>query len=219
MSLAFVAPAPERAAATGRIPDGSYRELLGAEAWARLQPEIRQRFSVRPADRTGIVFQGTGEVRRSRLGWLIAQACRLLGTPVVPQAGRAVAVAVELTADRRGGVCWRRRYRFGPGREAVARSTKRISRDGAMEEHLGLGLAMRLEVFERAGNLHFLSTEYRWYLGAWSLKLPGWLSPGTTEVVHAQLRGAQFRFTLRVVHPRFGELFYQDGVFREAGEL
>jgi hypothetical protein len=50
------------------------------------------------------------------------------------------------------------------------------------------------------------------------VRLPALLSPGTTHVEHFDEAGGWFRFTMTVTHPFFGEMFYQTGRFRAAGE-
>ena len=50
------------------------------------------------------------------------------------------------------------------------------------------------------------------------IPLPYWLSPGTTHVEHADESAGWFRFTMTVTHPLFGEVFYQTGRFRAAGD-
>ena len=50
------------------------------------------------------------------------------------------------------------------------------------------------------------------------IPLPSWLSPGTTHVEHADESQGWFRFTMTVTHPLFGEVFYQTGRFRAAGD-
>ena len=46
--------------------------------------------------------------------------------------------------------------------------------------------------------------------------LPSWLTPGDLTVTHSDLGGGTFRFTLEIIHPRFGRLIRQSAVFREA---
>jgi hypothetical protein len=46
--------------------------------------------------------------------------------------------------------------------------------------------------------------------------LPASLTPGVLTVTHSDLGGGKFRFTLEIVHPRFGTLIRQSAVFREA---
>ena len=40
--------------------------------------------------------------------------------------------------------------------------------------------------------------------------------PGDLMVTHADLGGGTFRFTLEIIHPRFGMLVRQSAVFKEA---
>jgi len=89
-------PAP-RPADGAVVADPTFRRLLGDAAWRRLDANVRARFAVKPG--VGDVFAFAGEmavVRRSRYGWLLAQICRLIGTPVVPQRGRDVPTVVRL---------------------------------------------------------------------------------------------------------------------------
>jgi Domain of unknown function (DUF4166) len=48
------------------------------------------------------------------------------------------------------------------------------------------------------------------------LPLPIWLTPGDLTVTHSDLGAGRFRFSLEVVHPRFGKLIRQSAVFMEA---
>jgi hypothetical protein len=41
-------------------------------------------------------------------------------------------------------------------------------------------------------------------------------TPGDLTVTHSDLGGGTFRFTLEIVHPRFGKLIRQSALFREA---
>lgn len=197
---------------------GGFRALLGEAAWARLDPAVRARFATAP--RPGEVRRYAGvmtQVRRSRAGWLIAQACRLVGSPLVAQAGIDVPTLVEVYADPAGrGVVWDRLYRF-PHRRALATSRKHVTRNGLLE-CATRGFAMRLTLREADGALHFVSTGFQWRHGRLRLSVPAWLSPGHMHVSHASEGGGLFRFTLRVAHPLFGETFYQDGLFRAVSE-
>ena len=64
--------------------------------------------------------------------------------------------------------------------------------------------------------LLFRSAGYSLQIGRLRLPLPAWLTPGDLTVTHADLGGGTFRFTLEIVHPRFGMLIRQSAVFREA---
>jgi hypothetical protein len=200
-----------------RRGDPTFRRLLGAAAWRRLAPAIRLRFSAKPSHRTPLRYDGHMlEVRCSRAGWLLAQACRLIGTPFAPFQGRDVPTEVEVYPENGGeGLVWRRRYRF-PGRTATVYSVKRPDAREGLLECVGAGFGMTLAVFERDGALHFLSRRYFWQLGRWRLTLPGLLTPGTTHVVHTDHGDGSFSFTMAVRHPWLGETFFQDGRFRAA---
>jgi hypothetical protein len=194
----------------------SVRDSLGAPAWARLPAAVRARFA---ADLAQAQYEGVFEtVRASAAGWLLAQACRLLGTPIVPYTGIEVPATVRVFADGRGGVVWERLYRFPGRRPCRVRSTKRAGRAGTVIEALPCGLRMALEVFERDAALHFLSTRYFFSLGGLRLPLPRLLPPGRTHVEHRDEGGGWFRFSMTVSHPWLGEVFFQTGRFRAASE-
>lgn len=197
-------------------PDDTYRKLLGPFQWRRLKPEVRARFSQKPAPADEIRYVGNMQVRQSFFGALFAQACRLIGTPVAPYTGDNALVDVALRLDQAGGVVWRRYYRFSRRREALVSSTKRVNDSGILEEHVGCGFSMQLKVFEQDGNLHFLSQAYHWRVGEVKIRLPMLLTPGATHVIHEQVSGERFRFILRVTHPLLGETFYQEGEFTPA---
>ncbi len=102
-------------------------------------------------------------VHRSAAGLVLAQLCRLIGTPFAPYRGDGIPVMISLHQGAAiGATIWKREYRY-PVRGAVqVQSTKLIAQDGTLEECVGCGLGMRLKVFELAGELHFLSQRYFW---------------------------------------------------------
>ena len=192
------------------------RYALGEAAWSRLPPSVRVRF----ADSfTQAQYAGTFEtVRASLAGRLLAFLCRLIGTPVAPYTGTNVPAVVRVYADGQGGVVWERRYAFPGRRVCVVTSSKRCTTRGAMVETLPCGLVMPLEIFERGGVLHFLSTGYYFsWLGV-RLALPDFLPPGCTHVEHIDEGGGWFRFTMTVTHRWLGEVYFQTGRFHAARE-
>jgi hypothetical protein len=196
-------------------PDPSFERLLGELGWRRLAPAIRERFRWKPAAGAEIRYVGEMQVvRSSRLCWVLAQLCRLIGTPLAPHRGTHVPVTVMLSLDREGaGVVWRRLYRFPGRRPVICVSVKKATGADGLIECVGGGIGMWLRLSERAGALNFRSTGYFWSLGGWRLVLPDWLTPGVLTVVHSDEGRGRFRFAISVVHPLFGETFFQDGVF------
>lgn len=198
--------------------DLTFRRLLGETAWKRLNPCVRARFAVKPDCGEDFVFAGVMEVvRRSRYGWLVAHICRLIGSPVVPQAGRDVATVVRIYGDSRGdGIVWERRYAFPGRRPVVVFSTKRADPPAGLLECASRGFAMRLRLFERDGAMHFASVGYCIDIGRWRLPIPHLLTPGEAHVVHSDEGGGWFRFTMSFRHRLFGETYFQHGRFRQA---
>jgi len=194
--------------------DDTYQKLLGIKAWSKLKPEIRKRFSMKPGSQQTIHYRGWIHVRRNIAGFLFACFCKIIGGPLVIQQDRSVPIEVELQAEANGGVSWIRNYHFNRGSSQV-KSSKRLNTQGELEEHIGCGLSMRLKVFERDGNLYFLSEDYRWRIGRFCFTVPTLLTPGVTLVSHEQIAGNRFRFSLSVNHRYFGEVFHQLGEFRQ----
>lgn len=184
------------------------RDVLGAAAWQRLPPAVRARFAESAPD---TAYAGAFEVvNASALGKFFAWLGALVGTPVVPRTGVNVAARVDVRRTR-DGIEWRREYHWGD-RVDVVTSTK-IVRDGGLIERLPARLNMPLEVREENGVLVFESLGYYFDVFGLRLPLPAFFSPGRTRVEHVDLGNGWFRFTLIVMHPWFGEMFFQSGRF------
>lgn len=200
-------------------PKNTLKHQLGAD-WAKLHPNVQARFDREPEQGETITYTGAmTDIRRSRLGWLFATLTRAIGNPLAPFAGRDVPMDVSLfRKPGRDGVFWQRSY-FRPGKKPyVVTSIKRESKKGEMLECVGGGFGMKLKVSAQDGDMHFESYRYFWNPLGIYFPLPHWISPGKAHVIHHDLGGGDFRFTISMVHPQLGETFYQDGVFRLKGE-
>ena len=151
-------------------------------------------------------------VRASLLGRVLAQLCRLIGTPVAPWIGDEVNMRVRVHQTDHG-IVWEREYEFAYRAPVIVRSTKALNSDGALVESLGAGFHMRLDVFEKDRELHFVSTDYYFELAGLRITLPRWFLPGVTRVIHEDLGGGEFRFTMTTDHRWFGRLYFQQGIF------
>ena len=101
----------------------------------------------------------------------------------------------------------------------IVRSTKIVDpAGGRLLELVGGGFGMLLDVFEKDRALHFVSTRYFWQGLGVRVYLPAHLSPGIAHVTHTDIGDGRFRFMIAITPPLFGLMFYQDGVFTEAGE-
>jgi hypothetical protein len=197
-------------------------EVLGPCAWNRLPEAVRERFA---DSREAIDYAGAFEiVRASLLGRIFAGLGTLFGTPVAPRAGLNVEARVRVRPDAQG-VAWDREYRWANGARHLVRSTKVVDEYGKLIEKLPARLCMPLDTFEDGGVLHFVSRGYYFDLRfgdlglGMKLWLPRLLSPGVTHVEHVDLGHGWFRFTMTVMHPLFGEVFFQTGRFTACEEL
>jgi hypothetical protein len=214
------APAPPSPARREWHRPAGIHGLLGDIAWHQLPPAVRTRFG-EPVLKVDYVGE-FDVVRASVIGRIIAWLCQAIGTPVAPRTGQCVPAIIHVGPVNRGA-SWLREYRWPDGRACRVHSTKVVGADGSLTEELPAGLRMPLSVYQRHGVLHFVSKGYYFEfkirrIGHLKIPLPLWLSPGTTHVEHADESNGWFRFTMTVTHPLFGEVFYQTGRFRAAGE-
>lgn len=205
---------PARAAQPQQDRATTYRSLLGERAWMRLDPAIRDRFACRARDRA--FYGAMGRVELSAAGRVLALLSRLFGSSLFPRTGRDIVtlIDVEGAADDASGI-WKRAYLMPGGRRFTVTSVKRFDADEGLLECLGRGFVMKLALHARPDALHFVSTGYQWRCGPVRINLPDVISPGATHVIHRELSGGRFRFTLCVDHPLFGRLVFQEGDFFE----
>jgi hypothetical protein len=198
--------------------DARFRALLSEGDWAALPPPIRRRFSKRLADGNTAIY--VGEIREtwmSRAGWLLAQALRLLGGPLPTAADADVPSVVTVTEDvATGGQIWTRLYARRRGFPQVIHSSKRFAGPTGLEEYVGFGIGVTLTLSVEARALCFRSVGYFLQPGRRRFRLPAWATPGALCVTHEELAHGYFVFRLELVHPRFGPLIRQSGVFTEA---
>ena len=142
---------------------------------------------------------------------------RLVGGPLPTGSETGVPMIVTVTEDAAsGGQIWTRICARKSGFPQVIHSSKRFAGPTGLEEYVGYGISMALRIFVKREALVFRSVDYALQVGPWRLPLPAWLTPGDLTVTHSDLGGGSFRFTLEIIHPRFGRLLRQSAMFREA---
>lgn len=203
---------------TKLLDDHRFRTLLSDEDWGRLPVAIWRRFSKRFEDGNTVVYVGeVDEAWCSRAGWWLAQAARLIGGPFPTASETRVPMIVTVTEDgASGGQVWTRICARRDGFPQVIHSAKRFAGPTGLEEYVGFGVSMALRIAVEQEALVFHSVRYSLQLGPFRLRLPEWLTPGDLTVTHSDLGCGDFRFTLELIHPRFGRLIRQSAVFREA---
>ena len=200
------------------LDDHRFRALLSDEDWGRLPVAIWRRFSKRLGEGKTVVYVGEiDDASFSRVGWWVAQVARVIGRPLPTGGETGVPIIVTVTEDAAsGGQIWTRIYARRDGFPQVIHSAKRFAGPTGLEEYVGFGVSMALLISVENEALRFRSVSYALQLGRFRLPLPEWLTPGDLTVTHADLGGGTFRFTLEIVHPRFGMLVRQSAVFKEA---
>lgn len=188
--------------------------MVGATAWARLPAAVQRRFGTAHAD---VSYEGHMDLRCSLVGHVYAALTRAWGGPLTHINTTALPATVRVSGNGCGGVVWERCFHTGidNGTGRTVRSTKELGPDGRLLERTDGGLAMSLEVLEEDGALVFRSHRFWWVRGRLRIPVPALLTPGTCRVAHTDLGGGQFRFTLSMVHPWWGETFHQSGVFTD----
>jgi len=198
------------------LDDRRFHDLLPDEEWGRLPLAIWRRFSKRFADGETVVYVGTiEEASFSRAGWWLAQLARVIGGPLPLCTETGVPMVVTVT-EASGGQIWTRICARSNGFPQVIHSAKRFAGPTGLEEYVGYGVSMALRISVEQEALVFRSVGYSLQIGPLRLPLPPRFTPGDLTVTHSDLGGGVFRFTLEIVHPRFGMLIRQSAIFREA---
>lgn len=216
----------DSARAPGPPADTRFRRLLGPEAWEALPAAVRSRFSHRLEPGAASTYRGQiGWCRMTRIGWLLAQSCRLLGAPLPLGRDSGLAAIVTITEHGpSGGQVWTRIYARADGFPQVIHSAKRFAGPAGLEEYLGCGLGIALRVEATLGGIAFLSDHYFLEIGRRGgrrlrLRLPRWLEPGALRIDHVDRSLGAFDFILSLRHRRLGELIRQVGHFQDPPEI
>ncbi|MDX2308779.1 MAG: DUF4166 domain-containing protein [Hyphomicrobium sp.] len=198
------------------LTEQRFRKLLGEDAWHRLPAAVQRRFAhaVRPGE--AILYRGrVAETTLSPLGRLLSVVAQMIGSPL-PETPGAIGAACVSVMDAESGLgqVWTRTYARAGRFPQVVHSMKRFAGPTGLEEHVGHGVGMALDLSEERGALVFSSRFYFVSLGRWRWRVPSWLAPGAMRIVHRDL-GDEFLFELTLTHPVFGQLIRQVAYFRE----
>jgi hypothetical protein len=148
-------PLPEtgrRATEANELGDLRFRALMSEAEWLALPATIRRRFSKRLAGgRTAVYVGEVTETRMSRVGFLLAQAARLIGGPLPVSRDAHVPSVVTVTEDvATNGQHWTRLYARRRGFPHIVHSSKRFAGPTGLEEYVGRGIGMALTVHVEA---------------------------------------------------------------------
>lgn len=191
----------------------SYPSLLGKQNWSRLHPDIQKRFGEEVHQ--PVTYQGMmSEIYASSFGKLLAQLCRLIGTPLATHSGIDVPTMVKVYPNSKlKGMTWDRFYAFENKPVTRVKSAKCIQEKVGLVEMVGFGFGMELDVSVKGGGIYFESQRFFWQKGKVKFIIPKLLTPGKTVVSQNALANGSFEFRLDVTHPILGQVFKQIGVF------
>jgi hypothetical protein len=199
--------------------DLRFRALVDQVGWERLPEEVKRRFTKRLSGPAVALYRGlVVQMQVSALGRILAQACRIFGAPLPLCRDTGVAALVSVSEDSNsGGQCWTRLYARPRGFPQVIHSAKRFAGPTGLEEYLGRGLGMALRIEALDDGIAFVSDHYFIHIAQLRLRLrlPAWMTPGVTRVVHRQIAGSSFLFELELSHRWAGRLFYQQVLFED----
>jgi hypothetical protein len=195
----------------------SFRGLLGEVAWRQLPRAVQRRFERDFAPGESVVYHGyVVSTERTIAGRLWSQALRIVGAPLPLGAMKRATSTVVVTADADAhGQCWTRMYHQPRKLPQVIRSRKLFAGSTGLEEQVGGGICMALNVTVELQTLVFRSAGFHWRCSHVKLPLPAWLTPGSVEVRHREEREGLFSFVLTIAHPWFGRVFRQIAYYRD----
>jgi len=197
--------------------DFRFRALLPRDDWNALPFAVKKRFSKRLSNGQIALYKGVIiKTRFSKVGWVLAQALRLLGAPLPINRDVDCPAAVNVAEDPvDGGQIWTRIYHNHKGFPQTINSAKRFAGITGLEEHIGFGICMALKVCKIDDGLSFTSDHYFWNMNKLRVKLPSWICPIKTQVCHIDRGQGAFDFKLKMECPLIGELLYQKVRFHD----
>lgn len=202
-------------------PDDRFSDLVGRSQWQALPAAVRKRFGKRLKGGVSVAYQGhVVSMRMTLAGRILAHAARLIGAPLPYDLSCIDQPAVvTVTEDIAGnGQFWIRQYGRKAGFPQVIHSSKRFSGSTGLEEYIGYGIGMALNVHAQGQDLMFKSDHYFVQIFGRRIRLPRLLSPGALTIGHHDMGHGQFRFSLDLRHRLLGQMIFQDAVFSDAKE-
>ncbi len=198
--------------------DLRFKNLLGDKEWNKLPQAVRRRFSRHMEDGKSIVYKGViTKMEANFAGKVLGQLCKLIGAPLPTemQANGTPAI-VTVTEDKQGnGQFWSRTYGRKSGFPQVIHSSKRFQGPAGLQEYIGYGIGMNLNVEREDNAIVFKSEGYYLDFFGMQIPFPRILEPGKVKVSHEDQGEGYFAFILEVDHPLFGKMVHQRGIFCE----
>jgi hypothetical protein len=196
--------------------EGQLIKLAMGEQWKNLSAKTQTRFENEPSPSTPKKYTGVmSEVKCSKLGKLMTYFTNLIHAPLIPYHGKNVPIEVTVCKNADTGDIHKERIYYFDGKKPFqVHSNMRMSK-GQFQEFVNSWLGMNMRVYAKEGNLHFEGTNYFIKLGNIEIPLPAFLSPGKAYIKHADDGEDGFLVKIEMIHPWFGLMFLQEGIFKE----
>lgn len=202
------------------LPNADHRfvKLLGQDNWLKLPAAIRRRFGKRVRGGASVAYQGVvTQMQMNWAGWLLAHAARLIGAPLPydPSCVSKPAVVIVTEDIASDGQFWIRQYGRQSGFPQLIHSSKRFSGPTGLEEYIGYGIGIALNVTVGPDVLWFKSDHYFLTVFGRRLRIPKLVAPGALVIGHHDLGDDKFRFSMALKHRLLGHVLSQDAIFED----
>ena len=187
------------------------------EKWELLSKRMQARFEEESLSDAPKKYKGEMlDIQCSFLGSVLANFMRPIGSPLLPYNEKNVPIDVKVYKNETEGIIFKERiYHFKNRRPFKVLSWMVVNTEGQIQEFIGFGLGMRMALDVRQETLFFKGAGYFLKLGRFNIPIPLFLSPGEVLVEHSDHGDAAFRVRIEMKHPWFGQMYLQDGIFKE----
>ncbi|NDE89809.1 MAG: DUF4166 domain-containing protein [Alphaproteobacteria bacterium] len=197
--------------------EGQLIKLALGEQWKNLSSKTQARFEQDPLYTEPKEYDGVmTEVRCSPLGKLFAYCAKLINAPLIPYCQTNVPIDVKVYKENGDPSIHKSRVYYFTGRKPFqVHSYMALNRKNEFEEYVNSWLGMTMNVYAINGNLHFETTHYFIKIAEWRLPIPMIFSPGKAMIKHSDYGDDRFEVRIEMIHPWFGLMFLQEGIFKE----
>jgi hypothetical protein len=197
--------------------EGQLIKLALGEQWKNLSAKTQARFENEPTYTKPKEYDGMmTEVRCSKLGKLFTYITRLINAPLIPYCQKQVPIEVKVYKEAGDPSVHKSRVYYFTGKKPFkVHSAMSLNSKGEFEEYVNSWLGMKMKVYAVAGNLHFEGTNYFIKVAGFRLPIPIIFSPGWASIKHSDYGDDSFLVRIEMIHPWFGLMFLQEGIFKE----
>ena len=192
-----------------------YPRLL-RQGWKSLPHSIKRRFVKTSTARQVTIYKG--RIHKTHIsipGWCLVKLSKLIGCPLPSNNCKGQAIVLVQECPVENAQSWTRIFPSHTPFPQVIQSRKQFQGPTGLEEIISPHVGVALKVSLADKSILFVSDHYFLKIRGIRLPLPALFTPGTLTVTHKETSPKRFRYTFHLVHPLFGEMVYQTGIFEE----